>query len=326
MRPLVVFLFDARNWSLHRIALQLQRQLGERYEILIGTYRMFENGAIVPISRLRSIATLVCLWHGDAPQAFARVPPWTRRVLCVYDCGIYWGRALEEAAVSADVVGYVSPPIRRALLESWPHLEKKIQPCYDGVDSTALFTPVPWPLGHKTAKRLKIGWCGSLDVHGGLLKGVDLIRQAAQAASDWLTLVIADRTVKFERMRDCFYAKIDVYVCMSMEEGTPNPLLEAAACGRPFVSSNVGIASLFLADARRHIEETSGGSNTNDNHPPPGIVLPTRDAALLVQELHAYHLNRNLLQKAGAAARRTIERGNWDWSSRAKQFANALLQ
>ena len=37
-----------------------------------------------------------------------------------------------------------------------------------------------------------------------------------------------------------FYHEIDYYLCTSWHEGTPNPALEAAACGVPLVSTRVG--------------------------------------------------------------------------------------
>lgn len=38
-----------------------------------------------------------------------------------------------------------------------------------------------------------------------------------------------------------FYNSIDCYICGSSSEGTPNPVLEAMACGIPVISTNVGI-------------------------------------------------------------------------------------
>ena len=37
-----------------------------------------------------------------------------------------------------------------------------------------------------------------------------------------------------------FYRSIDYYLCASWNEGTPNPALEAAACGVPVVTTQVG--------------------------------------------------------------------------------------
>jgi len=39
-----------------------------------------------------------------------------------------------------------------------------------------------------------------------------------------------------------FYRSLDVYVCASRSEGTPNPCLEAAACGLPVVTTRVWAA------------------------------------------------------------------------------------
>ena len=48
-------------------------------------------------------------------------------------------------------------------------------------------------------------------------------------------------------MRD-FYQSLHVYVCASRSEGTPNPCLEAAACGLPVVTTPVGNMPEFVRD------------------------------------------------------------------------------
>ena len=43
-----------------------------------------------------------------------------------------------------------------------------------------------------------------------------------------------------------FYNKIGTLICFSESEGTPNPVLEAAACGRNVITTEVGnVPELF---------------------------------------------------------------------------------
>lgn len=40
-----------------------------------------------------------------------------------------------------------------------------------------------------------------------------------------------------------YYSKIDVYICPSKIEGTPNPVLESMACGIPVITTDVGVVN-----------------------------------------------------------------------------------
>lgn len=71
---------------------------------------------------------------------------------------------------------------------------------------------------------------------------------------------VADPQVKhipFHEMPQ-FYRKIDILACTSSMEGTPNPVLEAMACGVPVVSTDVGIVpELFGPLQARYILKNS---------------------------------------------------------------------
>lgn len=48
-----------------------------------------------------------------------------------------------------------------------------------------------------------------------------------------------------------YYSKIDLLVCASDIEGTPNPVLEAMACGVPIVSTDVGIVKEVFGEKQK---------------------------------------------------------------------------
>lgn len=100
-----------------------------------------------------------------------------------------------------------------------------------------------------TNRVLKIGWAGNsewgateLD-HKGLRTIIEPLVQ--KLAKDGLKVVgqYCDSKISRlsrEHMPD-YYNSVDIYVCSSLNEGTPNPVLEAMACGIPILSTDVGI-------------------------------------------------------------------------------------
>lgn len=71
----------------------------------------------------------------------------------------------------------------------------------------------------------------------------DLIQQGYE-----IQIELADSSKKIipnHQMQD-YYNKIDIYLCASIVEGTPKPLLEAMACGVPVITTDVGVAKEVL--------------------------------------------------------------------------------
>jgi len=90
---------------------------------------------------------------------------------------------------------------------------------------------------------LVVGWAGSLTNHSrkrgfdefikpicNELPGVELKLQAKE--DNFIT--------NDNEMRE-YYNSLDLYICASRVEGTPRPVIEAAACGVPVISTDVGI-------------------------------------------------------------------------------------
>lgn len=115
--------------------------------------------------------------------------------------------------------------------------------CQNGVDEE-LFSPAPTSPEIFTAC-----WIGN----GNSIceKGLNIIQAACAQAG--VPLICRDQarerdTLRQEELRDNYYRKASVYICASRWEGTPNPALEALACGLPVISTPVGNMPEILKD------------------------------------------------------------------------------
>lgn len=178
----------------------------------------------------------------------------------------------------------------------------------NGVD-TSFYRPRLWP---RRTGPLRVGWAGSLANHGPEQRGfLDLIMPATRLARG-VQLVTAIReecwrsrsVLRSQREMRQFYRSLDVYLCASRSEGTPNPCLEAAASGVPIVSTPVGNMPEFLRD----------GSNG---------FLVERDPTAIARRLAELRDDRWLRIRMGAAARQAARQ--WDWRHMARHY-DALFQ
>ncbi|GJD86285.1 GTP 3',8-cyclase [Methylobacterium haplocladii] len=118
----------------------------------------------------------------------------------------------------------------------------------DGVDPELFYPKNLARFDELPDRALRVGWVGnshwmrerdSKGVHTILIPAIAALRMEGLA----IELDLADRAAGFiphAQMVD-YYARLDVLVCTSEVEGTPNPVLEALACGVPIVSTDVGV-------------------------------------------------------------------------------------
>ena len=167
----------------------------------------------------------------------------------------------------------------------------------NGVDTT-FFSP---PDSKQKDGKLRVGWSGSLNNHGSEYRGFgNFILPATQAMEgvELATAIREDRWRSHEDMID-FYHSLDVYICASVSEGTPNTCLEAAACGVPLVSTRVGNMPELIK---------------------PGVngYFIKRNIADIIRVLTILRDNEEQRNRMRKAIRSSIL--NWDWTLRSENY------
>jgi len=187
----------------------------------------------------------------------------------------------------------------------------------DGVD-LALFYPKPMQKELASRNKLIVGWVGNsrwrLGEDGSDHKGLHTLIKPAIAALQKAGVPIvgqfADSSSSFiplEQMVD-YYNAVDVYVCASDIEGTPNPVLEAMACGKPVISTDVGIVPQLFGTRQQE------------------FILPERSQQALEEKLLMLACDAEL---RAALAKENLQRiNNWTRQKEAdkwRSFFTAVL-
>ena len=297
MRPVVLCIVDRPNWAHDRKTDALARTLGGSYEI-VKRYQAEVSAADLE----RADCVLLYFWLQVEQVSHLREE--LRKVrdrLVIGICSHYelegdWrepGLATLEEMARAVFVN------NRLLLDAFaPRLSRPMYYTPNGVD-TGFFRPAAVP--STPGRALRIGWAGSLVNQTAEHRGVHEFIAPAVAAVEGAELRLAVREEKWrdrDEMLD-FYRSLDVYVCASRTEGTPNPCLEAAACGLPVVTTRVGNMPELIRD----------GEN--------GFFVE-RDAGDIAEKLRRLRDDPGLRDRLGLAARAAAEL--WDWRHQAARY------
>ena len=97
-----------------------------------------------------------------------------------------------------------------------------------------------------------------------------------------------------------YYQQIDCYVCASLHEGTPNPVLEAMASGLPVISTDVGLIPQLFGQKQKQ------------------FVMTERTVDCMVEKMKLLLDHRELFTELSEENIRQIQ--GWDWSICARKF------
>ena len=247
VRPRILAIADRPDWAIDSKARNLARDLADRYEIVIRYQRD------VAESDLES-ADLVMIFYwlelNQMPIPQETLARFTHK-LVIGICSHYelQGQLRERGlAVLNRLPSCVFANNKLLQTEFAPLIRVPVHYTPNGVDTT-FFHPAE-TRRVQSKGTLRVGWAGSLGNQGAEHRGFPNVIEPAVAALPGVELVTAIRE-QYWRNRDemlDFYRDLDVYVCASRSEGTPNPALEAAACGVPVVTTPVGNMPELIVD------------------------------------------------------------------------------
>jgi len=181
----------------------------------------------------------------------------------------------------------------------------------DGVDLTTFYRKenAHFSINEKT---LIVGWAGNSE-WGICEDGIDhkgftsIIKPAIQQLNDKgfnIILKYADKKepetrLAKSKMND-FYNTLDVYLCTSDIEGTPNTILEAMATGIGIITTDVGIVKELLGKEQQK------------------FILEDRSIECLKNKLITIIKNKNILHLL--AKENSIRIKNWTWKNQCDKF------
>jgi glycosyltransferase involved in cell wall biosynthesis len=327
-RPKLVLVADVRDWAYHNIARQISQHLGERFNIEIVFQSDFKGDPLAAMHAFLFKAKpdfIHFFWRETILNFIAT--PWTqteflrrfgltgeqfaeRLSQVAITASIYDHLFLEEADLDArrskfgllDGLSVSSQRLREIYVRANVH--PHIPVITDGVDLD-LFGPDKLTRLDEHDRELVIGWSGNSEWNSA--SGLDrkgfhtIIKPALERLHQEGYRVrghFADRNVlhRPHNTMPVYYSEIDVLICASEIEGTPNPVLEAAACGVPIVTTDVGVVDQLLGPSQRR------------------FILPERSVDALVAALKTLHDQRQLLRQL--SDENLIRIRDWTWQSR----------
>lgn len=336
-RPRIALVTDTDTWAFWNISRQLEQHLSDRFRFEIIPTAVIEN--VVQVFLLARQCDLIhVFWReylgllhqphvtdylrylGSDPATFID-QELRARVLstCIYDHLHLEAQALDDRRwIFRDLVhGYYvgSERLRRiyAGVADWPR-PRAVLP--DGVDPGLFYPQHLDRFDHLDRREIVIGWTGNSNWAGEIedFKGVNtILRPAVEsliAEGLPLRLQLADRAaggpmIPHEEMVH-YYGSIDLYICTSKIEGTPNPVLESLACGVPIISTDVGVVPEAFGP-RQH-----------------QFILAERSVPCLQAALRRLVGQRELFRQL---SRENLEQSrNWHWAKQTQGFATYFAE
>lgn len=331
-KPKIALIVDKEDWAFANIAKQITKYLSEYYEFIIIPTEIVEKVQDV-LLMVQDCDLVHFFWRGflyeaidkynlvnDAGMMGLDYNQFLKEYLynlnistCVYDHMYLDEENLIETKELTDLCPnyYVSSGILNKIYNELPINNKPICVITDGVELER-FKPKKLERFDNVGERtIKIGWVGNSrwGEHDEKLKetkGVNtILKPAINELIDEgynIEMYLADkneRMISHEDMPD-YYNDIDIYICTSKTEGTPNPILEAMACGIPIISTDVGVVNELFGKLQKE------------------YILKERTEECLKDTLKNIIKNPEIIKELSKENLNSIK--DWTWSKKCEDF------
>jgi glycosyltransferase involved in cell wall biosynthesis len=333
-KPKIALIIDKEDWAFANIATQIVNNLSNHYDFFVVQTEIIDK--IEDVLLIIQDCDLVhFFWRGflyesideyNLIYATEKLGVDYKMFLneflknlnistCVYDHMFLHETETKITKKITDLTNnyYVSSNVLKDIYEKLPINKQPLQVITDGVDLNK-FKPSNLKRFNNMANRnIVIGWVGNSkwgdhdkklkDAKGvnTILKPVikELIKEGYK-----VEMYFADRNermIPHDKMSE-YYNKIDLYICTSETEGTPNPALEAMACGVPVISTNVGVIKDLFGEKQQ------------------SLILEERTVECLKQKILYLINNTDDFSKLSEENLESIK--SWSWENKCKDFKN----
>lgn len=333
MKSKLLLVIDKEGWALDNIAKQLKKNLSDYYDIDILPSEILDDNIIKILILSKEYDLVRFFWRGhlswikyeNSQQYIKEMGINTEEFIrefisnnnittSVYDhmylndSDLDFTRFVIECSKSYTV----SSKKLKDIYENISEIKKPKMVIQDGVDLD-LFKPDKLERFKSIENKiLRIGWVGNSKftdtendddlkgVHKILVPAIEELKKEGYAIEE----KFADRNNKMIPHNEMpnYYNSIDLYICTSKTEGTPNPVLESMACGVPVISTDVGIVPEAFGEKQKK------------------FILEERTKQCLKENIIKIINNKSILAELSKENLEQIKK--WDWEEMSKKFKN----
>lgn len=328
-KPKIALIVDVDGWAFSNISKQIIKNLSYKYDFKYIVMSNYDN--IVQVLILAKDCDLIhFFWRSPISQIFSEHSYNYLKKMGIKEPKKYLKKLLKNNNISTSVYDhlfldeaglnytkeilknsnnyYVSSKKLLNIYKNIDNIKKPNLVISDGVDLELFYPQNIERLNNIKNRNLVIGWVGNSKWSNEIedFKGVNTILKPVLEElikeKYPIEIYFADRNenmIPHDEMNE-YYSKIDLYICPSKIEGTPNPILESMACGIPIISTDVGIVPEVFGSLQKK------------------YILKKRDKKHLKKAIIELLSNLDKIKELSSENLKQIK--SWDWKIRTEEF------